>query len=101
MNITYKTFKTVFMKEITRVIEDVIEDSILPKSTTARIKGCAEKREEELLVLECMICGQTVSVSTDMKYLYFLYKERDISIFDIDSHILEEFISGLKERFPK
>ena len=101
MNITYKTFKTVFMKEITRFIEDIIKDSILPKSTTVIIKGSAEKREEERLILECIIYGQTVSTSTDMKYLYFLYKERDLSIIDIVSHILEEFRDELKAISPK
>jgi len=101
MTITYKTYTKVFIKEINRVIEEFIENDILPEITYARIEGSSNRGEEELLVIESEINGQSISVKTDMRYLFFLYKEREIAIFDIISHILEEYLKGLAEGYSK
>lgn len=101
MAITYKTFTKVFIKEFNRVIEESIEDGEIPESTYAKIKGSSNRGEEELLVIECEINGESTSVETPMSYLYHLYCYHDIAILDMVFYILEQFTKGIVQIYIK
>lgn len=97
MTITYKTFKQVFIREINREIEMVIEKFNIPEDTYASIKDTANKSEGEMLVIECEIYGESICVKSPMNYLFHLYSCHDISIREIVFYTVKNYIDKMTE----